>query len=69
MGDVEKRPCWLIEGPSKGRKKEAKSEEEREIRYSLLILDLKDGKLQDSVGCVEKRPWWLIESPSKGRKK
>ena len=30
---------------NKGRKKKAKGKEEREIRSSLLILDLKDGKL------------------------
>ena len=34
--------------PQEGRKKKAKRQEEREIRLSLLILDLKDGKLQDS---------------------
>ena len=36
------------ESPNKGRKKKAKGLEEREIRSSLLILDLKDGKLKDS---------------------
>ena len=34
--------------PNEGRKEEAKGYEEREIRSSLFILDLKDGKLQDS---------------------
>ena len=29
----------------KGRKKKAKGKEEREVRSSLLILDLKNGKL------------------------
>ena len=39
---------WPIQSPNKGRKKKANSYEEREIRSSLLILDLKDSKLQDS---------------------
>ena len=34
--------------PSKRRKKKAKGKEEREIRSNLFILELKDGKLQDS---------------------
>ena len=42
---------------------------EREIRSSLLILDLKDGKLQDSVSYAEERPWWPTRSPKDGRKK
>ena len=49
MSYVGERPWWPIQCPNKGRrKKEAKGEEEREIRSSLLILDLKDGKLSDS---------------------
>ena len=42
---VEERPRRSIPSSSKGRKKKAKGEEEREIRSSLLILGLKDGKL------------------------
>ena len=42
---VEERPWWPIQIPNKGRKKKAKGEEEKEIRSSLLILDLKDGNL------------------------
>ena len=38
---------WPIQSPSKGTKRKAKGYEEREIRSSLLILDLKDGKLLD----------------------
>ena len=34
-----------IQIPNNGKKKKAKGEEEREIRSSLLILDMKDGKL------------------------
>ena len=45
VGHVEERLWWPIQGPNKGRKKKANSYEEREIRSSLLILDLKDGKL------------------------
>ena len=45
---VEERLCWPIQSPNKGRKKKVNGYEEREIRSSLLILDLKDGKLQDS---------------------
>ena len=41
VGYVEERLWW----PKIARKKEASSEEDREIRSSLLILDLKDGKL------------------------
>ena len=37
-----------IQSPSKGRKKKAQGYEERGIRSSLLILDLRDGKLYDS---------------------
>ena len=42
---VGERPWWPIQCLNKGRKKKAKGLEEREIRSSLLILDLKDGKL------------------------
>ena len=45
VGYVGERPWWPIQSPNKGRKKEAKGQEEREIRSSLLILDLKDGTL------------------------
>ena len=45
MSYVEGRPWWPTKSPNKGRKKKAKGKEEREIRSSLLILDLKDGKL------------------------
>ena len=38
------RPWWPIQCLDKGRKKKVRGEEEREIRSSLLILDLKDGK-------------------------
>ena len=42
---VEERPRWPIQSPNEGRKKKAKGQELRGIRSSLLILDLKDGKL------------------------
>ena len=42
MGYVEERLWWPIQSPKKGRKQKAKR---RETRSSLLILDLKDGKL------------------------
>ena len=42
---VGERPWWPIQSPNKGKKRKANR---REIRSSLLILDLKDGKLQDS---------------------
>ena len=45
VGYVEERPWWPIQSPKKGREKKAKGEEEKEIRSSLLIVDLKDGKL------------------------
>ena len=43
VGCVEERLWWPIQRPNRGRKKKANSEEEREIRSGLLILDLKDG--------------------------
>ena len=43
MSYVEERPWWPIQSPNNGTKKKVKSYEEREIRSSLLILDLKDG--------------------------
>ena len=45
VGYVEERPLWPIQSPNSGRKKKAKGKAERETRSSLLILDLKDGKL------------------------
>ena len=45
---VEERPWWPKQSPNRGRKKKAKGEEEREVKSSLFILDLKYGKLQDS---------------------
>ena len=48
MGYVEERLWWPIQSPNIGGKKKASSSEDREMRSSLLILDLKDGKLQDS---------------------
>ena len=50
VGYVEEGLWWPIQSPSKGRKKKANSHEVREIRSSLLILELKDGKLHDSGG-------------------
>ena len=44
----EERPWWPIQRLNKGRKKKEKGKEEKKIRSSLLILDLKDGKLKDS---------------------
>ena len=41
----EERPRCPIQGPNKGRKEKAKGSEKSEIRSSLLILDLYDGKL------------------------
>ena len=38
------KPWWPIQGPNKGRKKKANDREEREVKSSLLILDLKDGR-------------------------
>ena len=48
MSYVGERPWWPMQCLNKGRKKKAKGLEEREIRSSLLILDLKDGNLYDS---------------------
>ena len=45
VSTVGERPWWPIQSLNNGRKKKAKGYEEREIRSSLLILDLKDGKL------------------------
>ena len=45
VGYVEERLWWPIQSPNTGGKKKVSSQEEREIRSSLLILDLKDGKL------------------------
>ena len=45
---VVERPWWPMQSPNKGRKKKIESLEERGIRSSLLILDLKDSKLYDS---------------------
>ena len=46
---VGERPWWPIQSPNKeGGKKIAKGEEEKEIRSSLLILDLKAGRMKDS---------------------
>ena len=42
---MKERLRWRIQSPNKGGKKKLIGEEEREIRSSLLILDLKDGKL------------------------
>ena len=39
------RPWWHMQSPNIGRKKKAKGLEGREIRSTLSILDLKDGKL------------------------
>ena len=41
---VGERPWWPIQSLNNGRKKKANGYEEREIRSSLLILDLKDSK-------------------------
>ena len=45
---VGERSWQPIQSPNKGRKKKVEGSEEREIRSSLLIVDLKDGKLYDS---------------------
>ena len=45
VGYVEERLWWPVQSPNIGRKKKANSLEDREIRSSLLILHLKDGKL------------------------
>ena len=42
---VEDRPQWPLQSPNEGRKRKSKGQEEREIRSSLLISDLKVGKL------------------------
>ena len=43
---VGERPWWPIQCPNKGKKKEAKNRKaKRRERSSLLMLDLKDGKL------------------------
>ena len=46
MSFVEERPWWPIQAPQ--RKKEESQRLRGEIRSSLLILELKDGRLQDS---------------------
>ena len=43
---VVERPLWPIQSPNKGRKRKAKRRVRDQIRSSLFILDLKDGKLQ-----------------------
>ena len=46
--DVEERPWWPIQTLNNGRKEKGEREKlrgEREMRLSLLILDLKDSKL------------------------
>ena len=48
MSCVEERSRWPIQSPKKEEKRKRKGKREREIRSSLLILDLKDGRLQDS---------------------
>ena len=45
MNYVEERSQWPLQGPNRGGKKKAKGYEEGEIRSSLLIIDLKDGRL------------------------
>ena len=47
MGYVEERPWRYIQSPTMEERRK-REEEEREIRSSLLILDLKDDKLHDS---------------------
>ena len=50
MSYAEERPLRPIQSANKGRKKKVEGPEEREVRSSLLILDLKDGKLWDLGG-------------------
>ena len=46
---VGERPWWPIQSPNKeGGKRKANGYEEKEVRSILVILDLKDGRLQDS---------------------
>ena len=42
---VGERPWWPIKSPNRGRKTQTKGYEEREIRSSLPIFELKDGNL------------------------
>ena len=44
MSYVEERTWWPVQSPNKDERRKRKAKEEREIRSSLLILDLKDGK-------------------------
>ena len=47
INDVDERPWGPIQSANNGKKERMKGEEEREIKSSLLILDLKkDGKFQ-----------------------
>ena len=48
MSYVEERTWRPIHSPNKGRKKKAKDKEKRDIRSSLLILDMQDDTLYDS---------------------
>ena len=52
MRNVGERPWWRIHRPNSGRKKKVKGEEEREVRSSLLLLDLKDGKYRYSLSML-----------------
>ena len=48
MNFIREKPQWPIKiSNNDGRKKTVKGLEEREIRSSLSILDLKDGKWQE----------------------
>ena len=43
VNSVGEKPSWPIQRSSNGRKKKVKGYEQREIRSSLLTLDLKEG--------------------------
>ena len=45
MSYVDERPWWPIQSPTRRKEESERLKGEREIRSSLLILDLKDGRL------------------------
>ena len=66
MSCVRERPGWPIQSPSKGRKKQAKGEEERN---QIKFIDLRFERWQ-VIGLsefVEERPWWPRQSPKKAK--
>ena len=49
---VKERPRWPVQSPNKDERRKRKAKEEREIRSSLLILDLKSLVTHSNRKCV-----------------